>query len=114
KLEHLDSVGTFSDGDTLDLPGHPIAVHTPGHTEGHTMFHCPDLGLLFTGDGLVTMDLLGSAVGPQIMEQRFHLDSAKASASLDRIVDLDANKLLPGHGAPWDGSPAEAVALARA
>lgn len=113
KLEHLDSVGTFSDGDRLDLPGHPVAVHTPGHTEGHTMFHCPELGLLFTGDGLITTDLLGPGDGPQMIERRFNLDHEQAMASLDRIVGLDANLLLPGHGRVWSGTPGAAVALAR-
>ncbi len=114
KLEHVDHVGVFTDNERLDLPGHPVAVHTPGHTEGHTMFHSPDLGFLFTGDGLITKDLLGPRTGPQMMEDRFNLDSAQALASLDRIVDLEANLLLPGHGNPWTGSPADAVGLVRA
>lgn len=112
-LEHVDEVETFEDGDALDVPGRPIAVHTPGHTEGHTMFHCPELGILFTGDGLVTMDLLGPGKGPQHMNEVFDLDTSQAHASLDRIVDLEANLLLPGHGKPWAGSPADAVTLAR-
>jgi len=114
KLEHLDRVGTFTDGDQLDLPGHPTAVHTPGHTEGHAMFHCPERGLLFTGDGLITMDLIGSSRGPQLIEQRFNLDHELARSSLERIVGLQAELLLPGHGEPWKGSPAEAVAIVRA
>ena len=113
KLDHVDAVNTFGDGEHLDLPGHPVPVHTPGHTEGHAMFHCEALGLLFTGDGLITMDLLGPDRGPQMMEDRFNLDSQQALASLDRIVGLEANLLLPGHGRPWRGSPAEAVTLAR-
>lgn len=113
KLEHVDVVGTFTGGDRLDLPGAPVAVHTPGHTEGHTMFHCAELGVLFTGDGLATMDLLSSSTGPQLMEDRFDLDHQQAIASLDAIVDLEANLLLPGHGTPWSGTPAEAVARAR-
>ena len=111
--DHLTTVATFADGDQLDLPGSPVAIHTPGHTEGHTMFHLPDRGLLFTGDGLVTMDLIGPARGPQMLRRRFHLDTEQARASLDRLVDLDADLLLPGHGQPWQGSPAAAVELAR-
>lgn len=114
RLEHLDTVGTFQDGDRLDLPGQLVAVHTPGHTEGHTMFHSPERGLLFTGDGLITMDLIGPSTGPQMIERRFNLDHEQAMSSLDRIVALEANLLLPGHGDPWTGSPAEAVALVRA
>jgi len=114
KLDHVGHVGVFTDNEQLDLPGHPVAVHTPGHTEGHTMFHMPDLGFLFTGDGLITKDLLGPRTGPQMIDDRFNLDSAQALASLDRIIDLEADLLLPGHGDPWTGTPAEAVALVRA
>jgi glyoxylase-like metal-dependent hydrolase (beta-lactamase superfamily II) len=112
-LDHLETVRTFRDGETLDLPGTPTAIHTPGHTEGHTMFHVPHLGILFTGDGLVTMDLLGSDSGPQMMPETFDLDHTQAIASLDRIEALDASMLLPGHGQPWRASPAEAVGAAR-
>lgn len=112
-LDHVDQVDTFTDGDRLDLPGRPVTVHTPGHTEGHTMFHCPELGLLFTGDGIITTDLLGPGNGPQMIEDRFNLDTTQALKSLDRIVDLDADLLLPGHGEPWTGSPAAAVSLVR-
>ena len=49
-----------------------------------------------------------------MIDQRFNLDTDQALASLDRIVELGADLLLPGHGEPWTGSPAEAVALVRA
>lgn len=113
RLDHVDDVTIFENGDRLDLPGRPVAVHTPGHTEGHAMFHLPDRGLLFTGDGLITMDLLGPRRGPQMIGDRFNLDTEEALRSLDRIVDLEADLLLPGHGEPWAGSPAKAVELAR-
>ena len=113
KLEFPTSVRTFGDGDQLDLPGNPVAVHTPGHTEGHTMFHIRDRGLLFTGDGLATMDLVSFDTGPQMLDSRFHLDIDQAIASLDRIIDLEAELLLPGHGKPWTGSPAAAVEAVR-
>ncbi len=114
KLEHPDFVGTFTDGEQLDLPGAPVAIHTPGHTEGHTMFHSPELGVLFSGDGLVTMDLLGPSLGPQMMDPRFHLDADQALESLDRIGHVQADLILPGHGTPWKGSPAEAIRVIHA
>jgi glyoxylase-like metal-dependent hydrolase (beta-lactamase superfamily II) len=43
----------------------------------------------------------------------FNLDHKMAIASLDRIAGLDASVIYPGHGDPWNGSPAEAVSLAR-
>ena len=114
RIRRLTSVGTFSHGEQLDLPGHPVAIHTPGHTEGHAMFHLPEVGILFTGDGLITMDVLGPSKGPQMIERRFNHDHVAAWRSLERIVDLDAELLLPGHGPPWEASPAEAIAAARA
>ncbi|MGD2101450.1 MAG: MBL fold metallo-hydrolase [Acidimicrobiia bacterium] len=114
KIDFVDSVETFTDGQVLDVPGRPVAIHTPGHTEGHTMFHCPDLGVLFTGDGLVTVDLLGTKKGPQMIRDVFNLDTGQARSSLDRVTGLEADLLLPGHGAAWAGSPADAVALALA
>ena len=30
----IAEVSTFGDGETIDVPGRPRAVHAPGHTEG--------------------------------------------------------------------------------
>jgi len=112
-LDHLDEVGTFTDGEQLDLPGALTAIHTPGHTEGHAMFHSPELGILFSGDGLITMNLTGGDNGPQMIGGVFNNDVDQAWASLDRVENIDATTLLPGHGSPWKGTPADAVGLAR-
>ncbi len=60
------------------------------------MFHCESLGILFTGDGLVTMDLLGSRRGPQRMPPVFDLDTAQARRSLDRIRGIDCRPTATG------------------
>lgn len=112
-LDHPEEVGTFTDGEQLDLPGGLTAIHTPGHTEGHAMFHSSELGILFSGDGLITMNLTGGDDGPQMIGSVFNNDDERAWASLDRIEDIDAAMLLPGHGGPWKGTPADAVRLAR-
>ncbi|MGI9528957.1 MAG: MBL fold metallo-hydrolase [Acidimicrobiia bacterium] len=111
-LDFLEEVDTFTDGEQLDLPGGLTAIHTPGHTEGHAMFHSAELGLLFSGDGLITMNLTGANRGPQMIGDVFNNNPDQAWASLDRIKDVAASKLLPGHGNPWNGTPAEAVQLA--
>jgi glyoxylase-like metal-dependent hydrolase (beta-lactamase superfamily II) len=36
-------------------------------------------------------------------------DTEQARRSLARLAALGADVLLPGHGEPWHGSPAEAV-----
>lgn len=109
----LDSVTTMQDGENLDLPGSPRVIHTPGHTEGHVAFHLPSRSVVFTGDGLATRNVFGSSeVAPQMMPDTFHLDPVMARRSLERISGLQADLVLPGHGEPFHGSPAEAVAAA--
>lgn len=106
-------VTTFGDGETVDVPGRPVAVHTPGHTRGHTSFHLPDRGVLISGDALVTVDVWSrSRTGPQVIRSPFNHDHARTVSSLERLEALDADVILPGHGQPWRGSPARAVRAA--
>lgn len=105
RLDHPTTVDTFTDGDILDVPGRPHVIHTPGHTEGHAMFHCAERGILFTGDGLITMDLVGNAAGPQMIDPVFNLDTELAYESLHRLASVEADLILPGHGEPLHESP---------
>jgi glyoxylase-like metal-dependent hydrolase (beta-lactamase superfamily II) len=59
-------VTTFEDGATLDVPGAPRVVHLPGHSPGSVAFHFAELGALFVGDALATLDVLTGATGPRI------------------------------------------------
>ncbi len=114
KPEHVTSLTTFSDRETLDVPGNPVTVFTPGHTQGHCSLHLPDRGVVVTGDALVTVDHWDPYhTGPQVLRREFNHDHQEAIRSLDRLVDLEADTLVPGHGEPWKGSPALAVELAR-
>lgn len=103
-------VETVTDGEVLDLPGKPVVVHTPGHTEGHASYFLPDRRTTFTGDAIATMALLGGEVGPQMMPDVFHNDPALARESLARLAALDSDFVLPGHGDPLNMPIAEAVA----
>ncbi|MDF1597113.1 MAG: MBL fold metallo-hydrolase [Acidimicrobiia bacterium] len=115
KRPPLDSVETFTDGETLDLPGSPTVIHTPGHTEGHASFHLAKRGVLFSGDALVTRDILGSrTLRAQMLGDEFHNDPARARESLGRLAGIDAHLILPGHGDPLHTSPADAVRAVRA
>jgi glyoxylase-like metal-dependent hydrolase (beta-lactamase superfamily II) len=106
---------TYTDGEVLDdVPGRPRAIHTPGHTDGSCALHLPDRRVLFAGDALVTRDPYTGATGPRIVAAAATTSTEQALASLDRLEGVDADVLLPGHGDPWRGSPAEAVRLARA
>lgn len=112
-LTHTDDVETVIDGEVLDLPGRPVVVHTPGHTEGHIAFHCSDLSTTFVGDALASMPLFGGTTGPQMIEDEFHLDPALARESLSRLADLGSGLVLPGHGEPLRMPIADAVSAAR-
>ena len=110
----VESVVTFTDGEALDLPGSPTAVYSPGHTIGHAAFYMGSSKVLFTGDALVTRDLLGHQdADPQLMPDMFHTDPAQARESLDALAAMDTELLLPGHGSPYRGQAADAVRIAR-
>ena len=111
---HVAEVTTFSDRQPLDVPGHPVAVHTPGHTRGHVGFHLPERGVLLAGDALVTVDVWDrSDRGPQMIRAPFNHDHAQAVDSLQRLEELQAQVVVPGHGRPYHGTPSEAVREAR-
>jgi glyoxylase-like metal-dependent hydrolase (beta-lactamase superfamily II) len=103
------------DGDRLldDVPGRPRVVTLPGHTPGSVGYLFPDRGLLFTGDALVTYDSITGYRGPAIVSRAFTHDSREALASLTALGTLSASLLLPGHGEPFAGTPADAAAQAR-
>jgi glyoxylase-like metal-dependent hydrolase (beta-lactamase superfamily II) len=111
RTKGLTEVGTFDPGTTLDVPGALRVIHTPGHTHGSVTFHAPGYDALFVGDALATDAVITARQGPQICP--FAADPDEALASLASIEELEAHWLLPGHGEPWTGGVAAAVAAAR-
>jgi glyoxylase-like metal-dependent hydrolase (beta-lactamase superfamily II) len=110
----LTDVETFADGDELDVPGRPRVIHTPGHTAGHCALYFPEHRALFAGDLLCTLHFVTGRTGPQTMPRAANVDTEQSVASLSRIEPVDASLVLPGHGDPFEGSPAEAARAARA
>jgi glyoxylase-like metal-dependent hydrolase (beta-lactamase superfamily II) len=99
---------------TLEIPGRPRVVHTPGHTPGSCVFEFEDHGVALVGDLLCTSDpLTGRHVSPQIQTRGSNLDSDQTMRSLEKLDSLSGNVLLPGHGAPWFDGVEAAVASAR-
>ncbi|MEU9640171.1 MBL fold metallo-hydrolase [Streptomyces tendae] len=103
----------FPTDGALDLPGRPVPVHTPGHTDGHCVYHLPDAGVVISGDALVSGHALSRTEGPQLLPDLFHHDRAGALASLDVVAALEGDVLLPGHGPVHRGSVKDAADLAR-
>ena len=75
------------------------AVHTPGHTRGHLVFHAADRGLLFAGDHVLPH--ITPSIGFEPDRPPFPLRDYLAS--LERVLALPDAMLLPAHG-PSGGS----------
>jgi glyoxylase-like metal-dependent hydrolase (beta-lactamase superfamily II) len=114
KPRPIRELTTYADGETLEVPGHPRVIHTPGHTSGHCSLWFESAGALIVGDELCTLHPLTGARGPQLMPRAFNLSSAKCLDSLTRLQDVDAEVLAFGHGEPWREGVAAAVEHARA
>lgn len=107
----VDEVQSYEDGDVLEVPGGLRVIHTPGHTGGHCSLLAEERGVLFAGDALTTASFLTGETGPRL--HPFNEDAEQAGASLSKLEELPAEVIVMGHGAPFEGSPAEAVERAR-
>jgi glyoxylase-like metal-dependent hydrolase (beta-lactamase superfamily II) len=112
RQKNLTQVATFDAGTTLDVPGAPTIIHTPGHTFGSVSLHAAGLDAMLVGDAIATYSVTTGAVGPQIAA--FSADPDEALASLSAIEELDATWVLPGHGKAWEGGVQAAVKATRA
>ncbi|HEX4832447.1 MAG TPA: MBL fold metallo-hydrolase [Trebonia sp.] len=112
RIPPVTDLSTFSDDRTLDVPGSPRIITTPGHTPGSVSVHVPAVDAVLVGDAMTTRHVLTGAAGPG--PAPFTLEPAEANASLDRIAATGATWVLPGHGPAWKGGAAEAVRIARA
>lgn len=114
--EPIAEANTFTDGQVLDVPGHPEVINTPGHRKEHCSFWLPDRRILFAGDALITMDIMsGKAVAPEPVKggNLFNFDKRQQMDAVRKLATLGHVILLPGHVEPWEGdlgdlySPAE-------
>jgi glyoxylase-like metal-dependent hydrolase (beta-lactamase superfamily II) len=107
----VQEVATFGDGATLDVPGSPRVVLTPGHTPGSAALHFTSHDALLLGDAFATYAVTTGARGPQVAP--FTADAREAVASLARLEGIAADVVLPGHGEPWTGGIDEAIRQVR-
>jgi glyoxylase-like metal-dependent hydrolase (beta-lactamase superfamily II) len=111
RTHHLGEVSIFGDGATLDVPGSPRVILTPGHTPGSAVLHFRSHNALLIGDAFATYAVTTGARGPRIAP--FTADPVQALESLALIEDVPADIVLPGHGDPWTAGIEEAVRLVR-
>ncbi len=95
----------LADGTDLDLRTRTLrAVHTPGHTRGHLVYHDAAARLMFAGDHV--LPLITPSIGFEAAANRMALHDYLRS--LARTIDLPDARLLPAHG-PVTGSVHERV-----
>lgn len=111
KPEPVGELETFGDGDQLDAPGTPRAVATPGHSPDHHSLLFERHGVLFTGDAMASVGWVSGRAEPQL--HPFGEDREAMPGALEALTPLTADVVAFGHGEPYSGSPAAAVATAR-
>lgn len=111
RIKPVGEVTTFTDGETLPLPGSPRIIHVPGHSPGSVAIHVPSVDAVFMGDAMTTGHVLTGAKGP--LPAPFTLQPEEAINSLAKLDEISATWVLPGHGAPWDDGLSEALQLIR-
>jgi glyoxylase-like metal-dependent hydrolase (beta-lactamase superfamily II) len=109
----VKEVRRFTNG-TLDVPGSPRVIFSPGHTYGHCALHMPDRDVLLAGDAIVTLDPYTGGTGPQIVAGAATAHLEQALGSLDALEATGAGTVLTGHGQPWREGIADAARRARA
>jgi len=90
----------LDDGDRLEIGDLRLEViHTPGHCDGHIVFHEPDLRILFSGDHLLTdISPVPLLVFPESADQPRPKSLVRFMQSLARVEPLDCELVFPSHG----------------
>lgn len=92
---------TLDDGAVLPILGGLQAVFTPGHAPGHLAFWLTEHRLLMTGD--VIFYMLNRMTLPIPMAT---VDMAENKRSVRKLVDLQPDTVMFGHGQPIVGQAA--------
>ncbi len=112
-MPYLTKVELAENNKTLDIPGKPRVLHTPGHTNGEICLFFESKRALISGDTIVTRNLLSGKLGsPQIANRVLTHNYRQAMHSLHLLREIGPVTLLPGHGTIWEGNMTEAVEIA--
>ena len=101
----------LSDGAVIDLPSRSLrAIHTPGHTRGHVVFHDEAAAVLFAGDHVLPHITPSIGFQPAITRQAL----SQYLGSLRLMLTLPDARLLPAHGPVRDSTHTTGERAARA
>jgi glyoxylase-like metal-dependent hydrolase (beta-lactamase superfamily II) len=101
RLQWSDPDHWLADGAVLDLRSRTLrAIHTPGHTRGHVVFHDEAAAALFAGDHVLPHITPSIGFQPSItkLALRDYLDSLRL------MLTLPDSRLLPAHGPVCDST----------
>ena len=95
RLQWDDPDRWLADNTVIDLPSRSLrAIHTPGHTRGHVVFHDEAGGTLFAGDHVLPHITPSIGFQPAITRQAL----TQYLSSLRLMLTLSDARLLPAHG----------------
>jgi len=96
---------TLADGDTLDVDGGVVVIHTPGHTPGHVSLYHRRTKTLIAGDAMVVSE--GRLMGPA---PAMTPDMDSALRSLGKLAAFDIERVLCYHGGWFEGNANDRIA----
>lgn len=95
---------TLKDGERIGDCGGILAIHMPGHTPGNLCFYVEKARTLIAGDALNMQD--GALIGPNPI---YTQDMKLACRSLEKLLDLDIERVLTFHGGEFRGDSRTAL-----
>ena len=108
QMTHPGRITEIEEGDTVTFAGGEWDIYwTPGHEEGHVVFHRRTDGALVVGD-----TVLGK-ITPHIGWMAEPADPlGQFLGSLEKVASLDPSFVLPGHGRPFEQGAERARSIA--
>lgn len=96
KFQYVDVDMPLEEGDVIDVIGGLEVMHVPGHTRGSIVLYQRERKILFSGDTLRNENSVLEGPPPQFTPR---LDDSFRHIR-EKILPLDFEVLLPGHGEP--------------
>lgn len=92
-VEPVEIDELLTENEVLPFCGGCQVISTPGHTPGHISLYLTEFNTIITGDAMVLED--GK---PEIANPQFAFNLEQAKVSLQRLLDLPAQKIISYHG----------------